>query len=614
MTLLDPSTLLELERELDDRLARSSEGAPRLVVENLRVAFRTPTGERPVVHGLSFELGAGECVAIVGESGSGKSVSARSLVGLTGRGGVVRVDRLEILGADARALGARAWRRLRGRHVGFVLQDALVSLDPLRAVGRELDEALRLHGRAPRAERRRRAVELLRRTGVPLPEERVRRRPDELSGGLRQRALIATAIAHDPEIVIADEPTTALDVTVQAHVLAELDAMRARGTAVILISHDLSVVARLADRIVVMRGGEVVESGPAARLLRAPEHPYTRRLVAAVPGLETRGRALSPEGSLPASTASGAERASDRPVVLEARGLVKSFGGRGGAARGGQARRAVDDVAFTLRAGETLGIVGESGSGKSTTARLALGLTEPDAGEVTVLGTRWSGVPEARRRPLRPRVGVVAQDPLSTFDPRWTVGRILADALPAATRRDPVARAAAVRRLLESVGLAAVTPDAPGGGAGDSASERDGASDGGRAESPAVLHRFPLTLSGGQRQRVAIARALATDPEILVLDEAVSALDVTIQAQILDLLGALQCERGLAYLFISHDLGVIGHVSDRVLVMQHGRVVEQGPAERVLRAPEHPYTRELVASILPAPRPQTSHTDTEDPS
>ncbi|MFP5291022.1 MAG: dipeptide ABC transporter ATP-binding protein [Actinomycetes bacterium] len=585
MTLLDSSALHELDRELDLEAAPPAAApAPRLVVENLRVSFRTPHGERPVVRGLSFSLGAGECVAIVGESGSGKSVSARSLVGLTGRGGVVRVDRLEILGADARALRARGWRRLRGRHVGFVLQDALTSLDPLRAVGRELDEALRLHGRAPRAERRRRAVELLHRVGVPRPEERARLRPDELSGGLRQRALIATAIAHDPEIVIADEPTTALDATVQAHVLAELDAMRSRGTAVILISHDLSVVARLADRIVVMRGGEVVESGPAARLLGSPEHPYTRRLVAAVPGLETRGRALGPDGTeapcAPSPAAAPADPAADRRVVLEARGLVKSFAVRG-AARGAAGapaaspRRAVDDVSFALRAGETLGIVGESGSGKSTTARLALGLAEPDEGEVTVLGAPWSRVPEARRRPLRPRLAVVAQDPLSTFDPRWTVGRILADALPRAIRRDSAAREAAVHRLLADVGLPAAD----------------------------VLARFPLTLSGGQRQRVAIARALASEPAVIVLDEAVSALDVTIQAQILDLLGALQRERGLAYLFISHDLGVIGHVSDRVLVMQHGQVVEQGPTERVLRAPEHPYTQELVASILPSPRP-----------
>ncbi|GAA1703097.1 ABC transporter ATP-binding protein [Microcella alkalica] len=593
MTLLDFSALREVDDDLDPELraaAHLGAPAPRLVVENLRVSFRTPDGERPVVRGLSFSLGAGECVAIVGESGSGKSVSARSLVGLTGRGSVVHVDRLEILGADARALSSRAWRRLRGRHVGFVLQDALVSLDPLRAVGRELDEALRLHGRAPRAERRRSAVELLRRVGVPRPEERARLRPDELSGGLRQRALIATAIAHDPEIVIADEPTTALDATVQAHVLAELDAMRARGTAVILISHDLSVVARLADRIVVMRGGEVVESGPAARLLGRPEHPYTQRLVAAVPGLETRGRALSPEGAEGPSAAlpeaAPGDGPLDPPVVLEARGLVKAFASRG--ARGAAPLRAVDDVSFTLHAGETLGIVGESGSGKSTTARLALGFSEPEEGEVIVLGAPWSRVPEARRRPLRPRLAVVAQDPLSTFDPRWTVGRILGDALPRAVRRDPRARAAAVRRLLDDVGL-------PAG---------DGS----------VLGRFPLTLSGGQRQRVAIARALATEPAIIVLDEAVSALDVTIQAQILDLLLDLQRERDLAYLFISHDLGVIGHVSDRVLVMQHGRVVEQGPTERVLRAPEHPYTQELVASILPAPRPSNPPPGRKDPS
>ncbi len=535
----------------------------RLKVEDLRVAFLVGVARREVVRGLSFELAPGECVAIVGESGSGKSVTARALVGLAGRNAIVEAAALEIHQQDVRRFTARQWRRVRGRDVGFILQDALVSLDPLRSVGAEIAEALRLHRWGDRASRAARVIELLTRVGVPLPGTRARQRPDQLSGGLRQRALIASAIALDPDIVIADEPTTALDVTVQAQVLAELETMKRRGASIILISHDLSVVAQLADQILVMRAGEVLEQGTAAEVLGAPTHEYTRALIAAVPTEHTRGRSLSPVPVPDAALDAPAPASDYAGPVLEARDLAKHF-----ISPDGTVNRAVDGVSFTLKPGETLGIVGESGSGKSTAARLVLGLEALDRGTVRLLGQDWTGIPERKRRPLRPRISVVSQDPLSSFDPRWNVERILVDALPASDYRGSSARRARAAELLGFVGLGAE-----------------------------VLDRFPLRLSGGQRQRVAIARALAPRPSVIVLDEAVSALDVTVQAQILDLLAALQASSGVSYLFISHDLGVISHLSDRVLVMKDGLVVETGEPEEIFRHPRHPYTRELIASI-----------------
>jgi len=535
----------------------------RLKVEGLRVAFLVGGVRREVVRGVSFDLAPGECVAIVGESGSGKSVTARALVGLAGRSAVVDAEALEIHHADARGFTPQQWRRVRGRDVGFILQDALVSLDPLRTVGAEIVEALRLHRWGTRASRATRVIELLSRVGVPQPETRARQRPDQLSGGLRQRALIASAIALDPDIVIADEPTTALDVTVQAQVLAELEEMKTRGASIILISHDLSVVAQLADQILVMRAGEVLEQGSAVQILGAPVHDYTRALIAAVPTERTRGSRLSPVAVPDAALDAPAPASAHAGPVLEARGLSKAF-----RTPDGSLTRAVDGVSFHLDAGETLGIVGESGSGKSTTARLVLGLEALDAGTVRLLGQDWSGIPERKRRRLRPRISVVSQDPLSSFDPRWNVERILVDALPRSEYRSPAARKARAVELLGFVGLGVE-----------------------------VLERFPLRLSGGQRQRVAIARALAPRPSVIVLDEAVSALDVTVQAQILDLLVALQASSGVSYLFISHDLGVISHLSDRVLVMKDGVVVESGEPDEIFRRPRHPYTRELIASI-----------------
>ncbi len=542
-----------------DRTSRTP-GTPTdlLRVENLRVSF----GATEVVGGISFTARPGQCLAIVGESGSGKSVTARTLVGLTGPGARVTADRIDLAGADLLHTSERAWRGLRGRQVGFVLQDALVSLDQLRRVGDEVAEPLKLHRWGNRAERAAKAVELLASVGVPEPEVRAQQRPYELSGGLRQRALIASAIALDPPLLIADEPTTALDVTVQAQVLDLLAAAKARGTSIILISHDLSVVARLADEVAVMRDGRIVEHGPARQVLHDPRHEYTQMLLAAVPSEHTRGTRLSG----PASTVQRVRKQVDRGrPVIEARHLTKVFRGPDKVDR-----TVVDDVSFELFGGETLGIVGESGSGKTTTARIALAILEATAGEVLLRGEPWSALSTDRRRPLRKQVGVVYQDPLSSFDPRWSVGRILTDALTTGIR-PPSSKAEArdrVVRLLEQVGL-----------------------------TESHLASSPLRLSGGQRQRVAIARALAPEPSVIVCDEPVSALDVSIQAQVLDLLTDLQDELGVSYLFISHDLGVIHHVSDRILVMKDGRVVEHGTATEVFERPQHPYTQQLLTAV-----------------
>ncbi|GAA3221068.1 dipeptide ABC transporter ATP-binding protein [Dactylosporangium siamense] len=538
-----------------DRVSGTTE---LLRVENLRVSF----GATEVVGGISFTARPGQCLAIVGESGSGKSVTARTLVGLTGPGARVSADRIDLAGADLLHTTERAWRGLRGRQIGFVLQDALVSLDQLRRVGDEVAEPLKLHRWGNRAARAAKAVELLASVGVPEPEVRAQQRPYELSGGLRQRALIASAIALDPPLLIADEPTTALDVTVQAQVLDLLAASKERGTSIILISHDLSVVARLADEVAVMRDGHIVEHGPAGQVLHDPRHDYTRMLLAAIPSEHTRGTRLS--GT--ATTVQRARRQVDRGrPVLEARHLTKVFRGPDKVDR-----TVVDDVSFELFGGETLGIVGESGSGKTTTARIALAILEATSGEVLLRGEPWSALSTDRRRPLRKQVGVVYQDPLSSFDPRWSVGRIVTDAL-ATGRRPPSSKTEArdrAVRLLEQVGLTG-----------------------------AHLASSPLRLSGGQRQRVAIARALAPEPSVIVCDEPVSALDVSIQAQVLDLLTDLQDELGVSYLFISHDLGVIHHVSDRILVMKDGRVVEHGTATEVFERPRHPYTRQLLTAV-----------------
>ena len=568
-----------------------------LSVSRLSVRF----GARTVVSDVSFELEPGECIGIVGESGSGKSVTARALLGLAGRRASVSASTLAFDGTAIQDATPRRLRSLRGREIGYVSQGALVALDPLRPVGREISDSLRLHTSSTPAQRRARVLELLAEVGVPDPQLRAGQRPDELSGGLRQRAVIASAIALRPRLLIADEPTTALDSTVQAGILDLLDRLRGEGTALILISHDLAVVSRLASRVLVMNAGRIVESGPTARVLGEPQHPYTRRLIAAVPTDRPRGTrllpsadaapaTLSPAPGAPSAAAPAAASASpaapfgnsgtavvhapdspvsapgatatpefptSSPAVVTASHLSRRFGDR----------LAVDDVSFTLERGRTLGVVGESGSGKTTVARLVLALDRPDSGDVRVLGQPWSTASERERRPLRPRIGAIYQDALSSFDPRMTVGRIVADAL---THGRSTRAGDEVLALLERVGLDAT-----------------------------VAARRPQHLSGGQQQRVAIARAIAAKPDVIVCDEPVSSLDVSVQAQVLDLLDDLQRDLGLSYLFITHDLGVVRHVSDDVLVMQHGRIVESGPTESVFAAPREEYTRSLFAS---APR------------
>ncbi|MCU1755157.1 MULTISPECIES: dipeptide ABC transporter ATP-binding protein [Pseudomonas] len=531
-----------------------------LIVEGLSIEF----GGQTVVRDVSFTLAPGKTLALVGESGSGKSVTARSLIGLAGAGARVTARTLSYGGQDLLGLSERGWRGLRGKGIGFVLQDALVSLDPLRPVGKEILEVLTTHQWGDRRSRAERVIELLDKVGVPEPELRARQRPDQLSGGLRQRALIASALALSPGLVIADEPTTALDATVQAQILQVLQEIKARGDSLLIISHDLAVVAQLADEVLVLRHGVVVEQGPMQQVLRTPSHPYTQALLDAVPAEHARGTRLSSHNS---GQLVQPRPGADSPVLLKASGLGKRYIGPDQ-----QSRQVVDDVSFELRAGRTLGIVGESGSGKTTVARIVLGLLEPDAGQVQFLGHAWAGagadrVAEKDRRVHRRDISVIYQDPLSSFDPRWNIGQILADALDVAgvaASQQP----ARIRELLEQVRL------------------------------PAELaSRRPLQLSGGQRQRVAIARAIASNPKVIICDEPVSALDVSVQAQVLDLLADLQASLGLAYLFISHDLGVIRHVSDEVLVMRRGQVVESAPVEDLFEHPKHAYTQRLLGAV-----------------
>ena len=536
--------IIELARGIQPTVATTPATAHLLSVRNLRIGFGNAA---PIVVDSSFELNRGECLAIVGESGSGKSLTARALIGLAGARSNVEASQLELDGIDLLSLDERSWGKIRGSKIGFVLQDALVSLDPLRTVGREVEEAIKVHNPGmTKLERRQRMLDLLERAGIPDPEQRAGQLPHELSGGLRQRALIATALAGDPDLIIADEPTTALDVTVQAQILALFEQLKKEGRALLIISHDLAVVGRLADRIAVMKSGEIIEQGDSDLVLYAPAQAYTRELINAVP----QGRST------------GLEAAAEGKVVARLTSVTKAF-----TSPDRKVRMAVDDVSLELRAGETLGLVGESGSGKTTTARILLGLTKPENGTVEIDGVPWADLTRREQATQRRRIQVVYQDTLGSFDPRYTVARVIGEALSVAgvSRKDQRARSI---ELLDSVGMPASS-----------------------------LDRRPLELSGGQRQRVAIARALAPRPRVIVCDEPVSALDVSIQAQVLELLTDLQRETGVAYLFISHDLSVINHISHRVLVMKDGRIVEQGAVDQVFTEPKHSYTAELVAAI-----------------
>ncbi|GIH24521.1 ABC transporter ATP-binding protein [Acrocarpospora phusangensis] len=512
-----------------------------LEVRDLTVRF----GETPAVQGVAFEVARGEVLGVVGESGSGKSVSVLAVLGLLPRQaavtGSVRLHGRELLGAPEKELTA-----LRGRSLAMVFQDPLAALTPVHRIGDQVAEAILAHQDLPRKQARARAVDLLDLVGIPEPGRRARAFPHEFSGGMRQRVMIAMAVANDPDVIICDEPTTALDVTVQAQILDVLGtARRETGAAVVFVTHDLGVVAGLADRVMVLRAGRVEETAPVDDLFFRPRTAYTRNLLAAVPRIDRRHRRSAPPP--------GGER------VLQVEGLVKRYG---------RGARAVDRVSFAVRAGETFGLVGESGCGKTTTLMEILALAAPQAGRIVVLGRDTAGLTRRERLELRRDLQVVFQDPMASLDPRMTVHDIVAEPL-----RAHGLAADRVPELLRLVGL-----------------------------DPGQAARYPQDFSGGQRQRIAIARALALAPRLLVLDEPVSALDVSIRAEVIALLADLKARLGLSYLLVAHDLALVRGIADRVAVMYAGRIVEIGPVEAVFAEPRHPYTRALLAAV-PVPDP-----------
>ena len=525
-----------------------------LVIDQLVVSLPAWADRRQAVDGVSITLASNEILCVVGESGSGKSMLARSVLGLH-QGPHVRVTGGRILyrGEELLHAGAARMRQIRGRDIAMIFQEPMTALNPLMRIGRQIDEMICVHGKLPAPERYRRIVQALTDVHLPDPERIYRAYPHEISGGQRQRAMIAMALVLDPAILIADEPTTALDVTTQAQILKLIKELQARrGTGVLFITHDFGVVAEIADRVAVMRQGELVEIGPVKQVLEAPRHDYTRALIAAVPRGEVRESA----------SASG-------PVVLDVRNLDKGYGHRktGWFGKGEPAVRAVRSATLAVRRGETLGIVGESGSGKSTLGRCIGRLVDADSGEIELGGIDITKLPRRAMRPHRERVQIVFQDPYTSLNPRMRAAEIIAHGpmIQGVPRQKALARA---EELLALVGL-----DSSAAG------------------------RFPHEFSGGQRQRIGIARALAMNPELLIADEPVSALDVSVQAQILGLLEEVRARFGLAMIFITHDLRVAAQVCDRLIVMSQGEIVEEGATKDIFAAPKHPYTQTLLRAI-----------------
>ena len=533
----------------------AEKGAPILDAAGLRVAYRDRSGLRTVVHDIDFEVRAGEVVALVGESGSGKSSTAQALIGLLPEGGLLQQGTVRLNGENIAGWPQRRLDGIRGSVISLVPQDPGNSLNPVRTIGEQVAEILTVHGRASGAAARAKAVELLKRVGLSQPELRAKQYPHELSGGMRQRVLIAIAIALKPSLIIADEPTSALDVTVQRHILDLIDDLRREyGTAVLLVTHDLGIAADRSDRLIVLQHGRIQEQGRTADILRNPQSSYTRRLLADAPSLNARPKRSPPHASVSAAPA-------DDIIVVDR--LVQDFGtGSDGSFR------AVDDVSFRVRRGSTHAIVGESGSGKTTTIRIVSAFQRPTSGQVVIDGLDLSSLRGETLRLFRKKIQLVYQNPYGSLDPRQTIERIVEEPLLNFERLPRRERLAKVAATLEKVRLPTD-----------------------------LLQRRPHALSGGQRQRVAIARALVLDPQILVLDEAVSALDVTVQAQILDLLDELQRELGLTYLFVSHDLAVVRQIADTVSVLNGGRLVETGGVEDVFSNPKSPYTRELIDAV-----------------
>jgi peptide/nickel transport system ATP-binding protein len=505
---------------------------------NIAVTFKVEHGTVEAVKDISFQLYRGETIAIVGESGSGKSVTARTVMGLlTKRATISKSAVVRFNGEDILKFSSRQRRALRGNRISMIFQEPMSSLNPIYTIGSQIVEAIRVHSKLSRKEAEARALDLLRQVQIPEPEARLKQYPHQLSGGQRQRVMIAMALSNDPDVLIADEPTTALDVTVQAQILNLIrDLQKKRGMAVVLITHDLTIVKQFSDYVYVMQHGEMREHNTTEQLFAAPQHPYTKRLLASEP--QGTAKPLPENSGL------------FKPELKE---LI-----------------AVDSLGLTLNRHETLGLVGESGSGKTTFGQSLLRLNEPVGGEVIFDGERVDGRSRAEMRPLRSRMQIVFQDPFASLNPRMTIGQIIEEGLIInGLGRTKTERLDRVRDALEAAGM-------PGN----------------------ILSRFPHEFSGGQRQRIAIARAVALEPEFILLDEPTSALDLSVQAQIIDLLRKLQDERGLSYLFISHDLKVVRALCHRVIVMQRGQIVEQGPVEDVLTNPNTEYTQRLVRAAF----------------
>ncbi len=516
-----------------------------LEVRNLTVDFHTARGTVHAVRDVSWHLDRGECLAILGESGSGKSVSASAVMNLIDcPPGEIVSGEILFEGRNLLTLPSEARRELNGKRIAMIFQDPMSHLNPVYTVGFQIAEMMTAHGVAG-SDARARTLDLMRRVGIPDPEVKIDAYPHQFSGGQRQRLMIAMALALKPDILIADEPTTALDVTVQAQILALLEELQQEtGMGLLLITHDLGVVAEVADRVVVMNSGEIVETGTAAQVYRNPHHPYTRKLIGAVPGTGEMATPLD-TGIKP---------------ILDVRGLTKTYGDFA----------ALKDASLTVLPGETVAIVGESGSGKSTLAKTLLRLEDATSGAAYYEGKDLISIPPSELFALRREIQMVFQDPTQSLNPRMSVGQIIAEAFAIHPGILPKDRwKARVQELLHQVGL-----------------------------DPGHIHRYPHQFSGGQRQRIAIARALALEPKLIICDEAVSALDVSIQAQVIDLLNKLQDELGLSYLFIAHDLPLVRDFAHRVVVMQGGRIVEQGPVQQIFENPRQPYTQALLAASL----------------
>ena len=589
---------------------------PLLKITDLEVTFTTSTGVVPAVRGANLTIYPGQTVAIVGESGSGKSTTAAAVIGLLPGTGKVTGGSIEFDGKELTKMSSKEWIELRGSGIGLVPQDPMSNLNPVLRVGTQVKEALLANNIVPRSEAGERVTELLEQAGLPDGQRRAKQYPHEFSGGMRQRVLIAIGLASRPKLLIADEPTSALDVTVQRRILDHLETLtKEMGTAVLFITHDLGLAAERAEQLVVMHRGRIVESGPALEILQHPQHPYTKRLVSAAPSLASaRIESAHKQGiSVTDEELTGAGKgATSTDAIIRVEGLTKEFDIRG-AKKGNDTFLAVDDVSFELRRGTTLAVVGESGSGKSTAANMILQLLEPTAGKIFFDGKDTSTMTRTELFQLRRRLQAVFQNPYGSLDPMYSIFRLIEEPLKIhgygtlAYAKQEIARAQATGREPEEW-MTKLVEASDGKRTLTAAEKRELNPKKLRIERAAELldmvalprsamRRYPNELSGGQRQRVAVARALALNPEVIVLDEAVSALDVLVQNQILYLLNDLQAQLGLSYLFITHDLAVVRQIADDVIVMEKGKLVEANSTDELFNNPVQDYTRELIEAV-----------------